>query len=421
MKRALLAISVCVCMPSSRALAVDWSVFASLTETTELHDNQFLRSMLAGGSLASYSTVGGRAVATTSTSRFVVDADVRYSKFWGPGTEGIPQTESTGNSINAHYETFEKYSSDRQYIDASWTRQSAALAVLSELGILTPTTGDISNVALKGGIERDLTARDSASVSARSSLSYYDPSSAGTQFLDTTVTATWKHKLSATTSLRASSEVEWLSYDNAARTNILILRDLAGVDMALTPLLDFHGSAGVAHLQTSQRAVLDPIAPPTPIITGSLTPGAGGSSLGFIGDMVLTYRVLKKTTVSFNANQTITPTVVGALVQSTAFGADLAHTINQFSALSFSGNFSRVTGSGSSDFMSFSAGYSRALAREWNAYLTYRYLRRSGSSGNAALLDPILGLPLITGQGPASDNSISLVISHNITLLPPGN
>ena len=47
MKRAILVASVCLSISSSRALAVDWSANASLSETTELNDNQFLRSELA--------------------------------------------------------------------------------------------------------------------------------------------------------------------------------------------------------------------------------------------------------------------------------------------------------------------------------------------------------------------------------------
>src|SRR5258708_39899519 len=93
MKRAILAVSLCFGVSSTPAFALDWSVNSSLSETVELNSNQFLRSMLAAGTLASYSTITANAEARTPTSRFVFDGDISYQKYWGPGTDGIPLTE----------------------------------------------------------------------------------------------------------------------------------------------------------------------------------------------------------------------------------------------------------------------------------------------------------------------------------------
>ena len=36
-------------------------------------------------------------------------------------------------------------------------------------------------------------------------------------------------------------------------------------------------------------------------------------------------------------------------------------------------------------------------------------------------IDPITGTPTVGGTDPGSSNSIMLVVSHNYTVLPPGN
>lgn len=417
MKRAILAGSVCLCI-SSGAQAVDWSLNASISETLELNSNQFLRSMLAGGTLGSYTTVTANAVARTPTSRFTLDADGTYQKYWGPGTVGLPLTEFTSNGINAYYETFGKNPANREYIAASWRSQSTALAVLADLGVQTQATGNINTAVLRGGIDRDLTARDTATLSARSSLTYYDPSSGGTQFLDTTALATWRHRLSGIAALKTTSEVEWLSYDNASNTNIIVLRNQAGFDVALSPLLDFRGSAGAAYVKASQGSSGSPTVTP---LSGALTSGSG-SAVSFIGDMALIYRMLKSTTLTVTANRSVGPTVIGGLQESTSIGAQLAYSINQLSTLSFSANLSRLTGLvQATDFFSATVAYNRSLTRDWRTSLSYRYLHRSGSSAGLASFDPVTGVPLASGSGPASSNAVILVVSRNFTVLPPGN
>ena len=159
MKRAIIAVSICLSISSSRAFAVDWSANATLSETTELNDNQFLRSILAGGTLGSYSTIAANASGRTPTSRLDLGGDVTYNKYWGPGTVGT-NTETYTGGMNAHYETFGKDVSNRQYLDTSWRTTSTSLAILSDLGVQTPTTGNLDIASVKGGVERSLSAND---------------------------------------------------------------------------------------------------------------------------------------------------------------------------------------------------------------------------------------------------------------------
>jgi hypothetical protein len=402
---------------------VDWSLNASINETTELNSNQFLRSMLAAGTLGSYTTVTANAVARTPTSRFTLDTDFTYTKYWGPGTAGIPLTETTSNGVNAHYETFGKDPANREYIDASWRRSNIQFAVLADLGVLTNATGDLNTATLRGGIERNLSALDWVALSARSSLTYYDPSSAGTQFLDSSILGTWNHRVTGLATLSGFSEAEWLSFDNASKTNLVILRNQAGVDINFSPLLNFRGKAGAAYVQASsqQGALVVPASTVSQGLTGALTSGSG-SAVGFIGDMSIVYRILKTTTLTFTANHSISPSVIGSLIESSAVSGGLSYLINSLSTLSLAGSFThQTTSGGTSDFLSGSVTYSRTLAREWTSQISYRILHRPASSGVAIVFDPITGVPLGSGSGPATSHSVMLALSRNFTILPPGN
>lgn len=419
MKKVSLALLACLSVPSA-GLAADWSLRSTLSQTVELNDNQFLRTMLAGGSLGSYTTVSANAAARTPTSLFTLDGSVNYQKYWGPGTDGIPQTESLSNSISAHYETFGKESADRNYLDVNWQRQPTAFALLRDFGVLTSATGDIDTTTLSGGIDRWVTASDFATVSVRSSLTSFDPPGGGTPFTDSSVKGTWRHKLSGTTSLIASSEFEWLSFQSNPKSNLMIVREMGGIDSELSPLLTFHGAAGVAYLrsQGGGSAVLPGQS------LGTSTSSPSGDTSGFLMDLLLTYRVLKSTTLTLAADQTIGPTFIGALNQQSTLRAGIIQEINSRSTLSLAADATRQIAAGSADFFSGSATFSYVLARDWQAQFSYRYLHRNGTSGfgGSPFIDPITRIPISTpsGNGPASSNSFLVVVSRIFTILPPG-
>jgi hypothetical protein len=406
---------------------VDWSVNASINETTELNNNQFLRSVLAAPTLGSYTTITANAVARTPTSRLNLDTDFTYNKYWGPGADPIINpiiNPTTSNNVSAHYETFGKDPANREYIDASWKRTNTQLGVLANLGLQTTAAGDIDTATLRGGIERNLSALDFVGLTARSSLNYFDPSSAGTQFLDTDLLATWKHRITGLATLLVSSEAEWLSYNNATQANLIILRNQAGIDITLSPLLSFRGNAGAAYLQASQQQ--GPLGVSGAVVLpgstgGILSNSTSASAVGFIGDMSILYRILKSTTLTFTAYQNISPSIIGSLVENTGVAAGLSYLINQSSSLSLAASATRqTTFQVMNDFLSGSITYNRALAREWNSQISYRYLHRTANTGSGIAFDPITGIPLSSGLGPASSNSIMLSISRNFTVLPPG-
>ena len=65
-------------------------------------------------------------------------------------------------------------------------------------------------------------------------------------------------------------------------------------------------------------------------------------------------------------------------------------------------------------------GRELALARMMTDLLPSAELVRFATSGTA-IFDPITGTPTVSGTGPASSNSVLLVVSCNFTVLPRGN
>jgi hypothetical protein len=406
----------CLSLAPSPALAWDWSLDSTLSEAVELNDNQFMRSMLAGGTLGSYTTVTANALARTETSRLTIDANVGYRKYWGPGTEGVSQTESNSLGVNARYETWGKNNSDREWLTGNFSQSSTLVAVLGDLGFTTNAHGNVDRTAVGGGIQRSLSALDTISMSATSSLTTYDPASSGTEFTDSSVTGTWRHQVSPLTTVSATSQFEWLSYDTTPHSDILLFRNTAAFETSVTRLLSYGGNVGVNY--SSSQGGTSPFAP-SPVAT---TASTGGSNVGFIGDAHAIYRILKNTTLNLFVSQSVSPSVIGTLTKRSTLHAGLTQIINFRSSISVAGDLSRQTSFGTTnDFLSGSVSYSYLLARDWNASLTYRYLHRTATTGGTLLLDPVTGFPIVGGTGPASSNSIMAVLSKHTNIVPLGN
>jgi len=405
---------MCFGMAPSAAMAFDWSLRTTQTETIELNDNQFLRTT-PSPSVGSYSTITANAEARTPTSKFDFDADGTYRKYWGPGVEGVP-SEALNYGFKARYEATGKTSSDREFVETAWRQQSTSFALLGQLGVVLPTNGFLNTLTASGGIDRSITARDSLSLFATSTRTSYDPSGGGTPFTDTLARGSWRHNFNSLTAGTISSEAELLNYDNATNTRIQIYRNQIGVDTTLSPLLSFRANIGAVNLIT--EGGVNPLA-----VTGANNFGASTSSslMDWIGDATLTYRMLKDTTLTLIASQSVGPSIVGSLSKQDSVSAGLSHTINSRSSLSFFASASRQTTTATTDFASASATYSYNFTRELSAQLTYRYQHRFASSGVGSIFDPITGTPTVAGTGPADSNSIMVVVSHSYTVLPPGH
>jgi hypothetical protein len=406
-------IAACLGFLPRPALAWDWSLSSTMSQTVEFNDNLFMRNMLAGGTLGSYTTVTANAVALTPTSRLTVDTDVGYRKYWG-GTEGVTQTESDMVGINAHYVTFGKVPGDTAFVDGSFRRSSAVVAVLGDLGLATRAHGDIDQTALRGGFQRSLSALDTVSFSIGSALTSYDPSSSGTQFTDSTAAASWRHRVDPMTTISVDSQLAWLNYDTAPRSNTILFTNTAGFETSFSPVFSYGASAGTiySNVDSAQTGFL-----PGTAFNPSY---AASSSVGFVGNAHAIYRLTKNTTLNLLASQTTAPAITGALTKRTVLHAGLTEAINGRSSISVAGDVSRQTLSGvTNDFVSGSISYAYQLARDWNASLTYRYLHRTAANGNV-LLDPLTGLP-VSNAGAASSNSVMVTLANTAIIIPADN
>jgi hypothetical protein len=397
--------------PSSGAYATDWALNSTLSETVEGNSNPFLATIPAG-TLSSYSTVNVNAVALTPTSKFTFDGDESYRKYWGPGVDGFP-SESLAGDVKAHYETFGKDPTDRNYIDGSLTSQSTSFALLGQLGLVTNARGFLETSHIGGGIDRSITALDFVSVQGGTTYTAFDPGPGGTPFTDSTATVSWRHRWDSILTLTASSNVETEDFANAQQTKLSIYRENAGFEATFSPLLSFRGTWGVAFVQTEGGSAATSL--------GGSASGSG-SAVGFLTDMLVTYKMFPDTTLTLAGTQSISPSVVGSLTEISTVRAGLTRSVNSLTTLSFAADATRqITGGAETDFASFSAGYSYLLTREWTAQLSYRYLHRFASSSTAGTtIDAVTGIPILTGIGPADSHSITLVVSRSFSLLPNG-
>lgn len=411
MKRIAIAVSMSLGFVPATAFAWDWSLRTSESETVELNSNQFLRSSPAG-SVGSYSTITGTAEALTPTSKLTLDGDGSYRKYGGPGADGVAESLSYG--ATAHYEQFGKNKSDREYVEAAWRQQSTSLALLNELGVVSPVGGFIDRFTATGGIDRAFNARDTVSLFATSTRTYYEPSSGGTAFTDTLARGSWRHGLSSTTGVSLSSEAELLAYDNAFSTQVGIYRNQVGIDSALSSLLSFRGNIGAAYLVTDRgvsTAAIGGVNSNTPI---------GSTALDWIGDAILTYKFMPTATLSVIARQSVGPSIVGSLFKQDSLSASVNYLINSRENLTLSASGNRQIAGTTTDFASVSATYGYNPIRDVSLQFTYRYQHRFASSGTTTF-DTLTGTPTVSGTGPADSHSVLFVATHNFLVLPHGN
>ena len=142
----------------------------------------------------------------------------------------------------------------------------------------------------------------------------------------------------------------------------------------------------------------------------------------YIADLLLTYRMLKTTTLTLSGSQSIGPSTVGSLYKRETVRLGLTHAVNSKTTLGFSADATSSTGSGSTtEYLSGSVSLSYVPARDWTAQLSYRYLHvNPKSTGSAGQIDPITGFPLAPTRTPVSSNSVLVVLTREFTVLPHG-
>ena len=291
---------------------------------------------------------------------------------------------------------------DRFNFAASWSRSDAAVTQLAQTGVAN-AHGSINTYDVNAGVTHDVGRLDTISWTVDwNTVSFTDPTQI--PYNDINSTILWAHTFSPTTTFTNSLNFDWFSQDNAANSQRLLWRFTSGVQSQLTPRLTFNGQIGLifanayqngGNTNTTQSTEGGSqicgsgicITPITPFVPG-VTPFQPliGAGHGWIGNVGLTYRLLKDTSVSFNAAQAITPMFTGQLQQSSSLGISLNRQINQLSNLSFFASYVQTTSPNGfgplqfsqatateSDFFSAGVNYSYRLAPEWSANISYTF------------------------------------------------
>jgi hypothetical protein len=387
-KTSVFTATLCVGALATSAFAADVSINGSVNQTLEASDNYFLNTNPSG--VTAKSTTGGRLdfLARTPTTSYLLDTNFSYFKYFGPGAD---QTSPTwGTPASANFTINHLTELDRYNFAASWSRSDAAVTQLTQSGIAT-ARGSINTYNINGGVTHDLGRNDTISLSAvASSVSFSDPTQ--TPYKDVSPTIFWNHNVSQTTTWTNSVNFDWFSQDNAANSQRLMWRFTSGVQSQLSPRLSVHGDIGWVFANAYENGA----ASTTTTFIPGVTPfqplvGAGN---GWFGDVGLSYRLLKDTSVSLTAAHAIIPLFTGQLQLSETLGAMLSHEINQSSSWSVFTSYAQSTtpgqvgqsGGGASDFFAAGINYNYRLSREWRTNMSYTFRENVGQAKSSTIL-----------------------------------
>ena len=378
MKRPVFVISLCLGILASRAFAAEVSIKGNINQRYDASNNYFLVQSPTGYTVKSTTNGTLNFLAQTSTTSYLLNTYASYFKYLGPGADDAGSLTS-GTPASANFSINHVATELTAFnFAANWTRADVATTNLAQTGVATGS-GSTNTYTVGGGITHDLSRIDTLiwTVNA-TTTSFTDPTS--TPYKDYTSAISWNRTLNPTTNWVNSVSFDWFDQDDPAKSQRLFWR-----------LTTVNGNFGLVFVNSYQKNPGPSTTPVTPSSSVPFQPIVGAGN-GWVADVGLSYRLLKTTTISFNAANSITPTLGGALQQSNSFGASLSHQINSLSDVSVSGQFSvtnsssqaqqftAITG-GSSDFLSASVSYSYRLTRDWATNVSYTYLQRNDSTG----------------------------------------
>ena len=385
----------------SGARAVDLVLKSEIGQSVEFNDNRDLAPKSKGDTYTFLSTLMFDAVVRTPTTKFAATVDLSYQAFTGPGADQL--LNALNHGVRASMETKEKLTTYN--LAGSWARRDASTVQIEDIGFAT-VHGYVDTYVAEGGARRELSPQESIGWATRVTAIQFSSGSAtsrGTDSVSVVNTADWRRQLHVLTDVFSSLQFEWQSLDNASGTNNYIWRPVAGVQHRLTKQLTLKASGGAA-ITTTTQDITTPIPPAT-------TPPRSGTQLGWLADLLLTYKV-KMAEVSFLAGRSVAPSALGDLQERSTLSLTYRQDINAVSALSLSGMYSRIKAPPGSnailtdptfignvaDVYTATIGYDYKLARDWNARLTYRFTHRQ------------------TETNSANSNAVMLSVRHGMTL-----
>ena len=371
---------------ASGAVAAKLSIKGYASEAVEASDNEFMRNSPSGATVKSTTDATLDFLAQTLTTNYFLHTNGSYYKYFGPGAADTQLT--WGTPANALFKIDHTAKLTKYNFGASWTRADVSQTQLAETGFSTGR-GSSDTYNAFGSISHDFSRLDSVTWSANAStVSFTDPSQI--PYVDISSTLTWYHTLSRTTSLNNSVYFNSFSQDNAAKTQRLFWQFKSGLKTELTPLLTFNGQVYLVFANTYETNGPAQVFQPSTISSINTFQPQVGAGHAIFGDVGLSYRATKRTTISLTAGQMISPTITGALQQSKSLGLSVLYEVNEFSNLSFFTKLSQsqtpaqIGASGAaSDFLTAELSYSYRLTREWRARMSYTFRQRNDNSGTA--------------------------------------
>lgn len=380
MKRSVVATFLSLSAIASCAVAAEVSVKGSVGETLTASPNLFLSTMPPGWAGQTSSTVNLDFLAATPTTRYELNTDYSYYRYFGTGAQDIPL--KYGTPADAKFSINHKEPLTNYNVFASWQRSDVATTILQQTGTFAGK-GTVDTYNAGTSINRQLAARDLITWSAQAStVSYTDPTQ--TPYFDWSSNVVWNHTVSPSTTLITTLNFDWLMVDNDADSQRLYWNPMFGVQSQLTKRLFVFADIGAGFVNAYQHGQA-PSTTIVPIFGGpSLTlPGfqqQAGASRNWLADLNVNYQLTKDTTASLTATHAISPTVLGQLLNIETVGASLNHRINSVSNLQTFVQFSHTKDASSpgadasaTDSFTASATYGYDLSREWHSSVSYSY------------------------------------------------
>ena len=383
MIRTAARLCLCLLVSASAAEAADTEIKAVFGQTFEASDNRKLAVNSPGDSYWSTSTLLVNAVARTARSTFEVIGNLAYRAYGGSGEQMQPNTLDRGIvGIATYRERDSKY-----FISASYQQRDASTVQIEGDGFST-LTGYVNTTVVTGGIERQLNATDSVSLTATGTITDFTTST-GIASNNVSARATWNRKVNRRLDWVGAIEYQRLSYDNATDTLTQIARATTGITARLSPRLAVFANVGVNWLNTENEFT-------APITIDS------GSTVGLLADLLVTYNLMRDTVAVLSASHSIGPNSLGELQERTSAGLSVRHEINDLSYWVIGGQFSRLDQptDGVTNLMVASATYGRRLTQDWRTELSYVFRHRQ------------------SGVGDADSNTVTFRLSKDFVLLP---
>src|SRR5208337_4336211 len=152
----VLLLCVVLAATARTALAADWSVKSSLSETLEANSNLYLIEAPKGVTFNSLSAFFLTLDARTKTSRFSINGDVSYYQYFGPGAADLPLQDFTQNGLSFQFEQTGNTAGDKLAVSASWRRQDIAASQFNDIAAVT-ARGESNTYSTSASLSRQLT------------------------------------------------------------------------------------------------------------------------------------------------------------------------------------------------------------------------------------------------------------------------